>query len=114
MHSSQAVQDTVPDTHGCVHDSCQKQDSLVSSAARHRECQGELQESAAWYRECTEDLQGCAAWHKKWKGIRKAGKIQGRRVTVTCCYGLDVYQVSQSLVLIHASLLPLIDTDTVI
>lgn len=51
---------------------------------------------------------------KKWKGIRKAGKIQGRRVTVTCCYGLDVYQVSQSLVLIHASLLPLIDTDTVI
>lgn len=29
---------------------------------------------------------------KKWNGIRKAGKIQGRggRVTVTCCYSLDV------------------------
>lgn len=57
---------------------------------------------------------GYAAWHRKCKGIKKADKYWGGRFIFTCCYSLDVYQISQSLVLLHTSLLSLIDTDTII
>jgi len=44
----------------------------------------------------------------------RLAKYRGGRFTFTCCYSLHVYQISQSLVLLHASLLSLIDTDTII
>lgn len=48
------------------------------------------------------------------KASEKLAKCRGGRFTFTCCYSLDVYQISQSLVLLHASLPSLIDTDTII
>lgn len=56
----------------------------------------------------------CLAWcmQRNWEGQQNTGEWV--MFTFTCCYSLDVYQISQPLVLLHASLLSLIDTDTII
>lgn len=48
------------------------------------------------------------------KASERLSKYRAGRFTFTCCYSLDVYQISQSLVLLRASLPSLIDTDTII
>lgn len=104
--------------HTCVHSrqpTCQKQDSLASTGLLpgRVNAKGAFRNLLPGRVNAMRTFRDMLPGTENAKGSGRLAKYRGGRFTLTCCYSLDVYQISQSLVL-HGSLPSLIDTDTII